>query len=146
MVTGHMTTQAATTQAALQATPWAASHDAVVDAMNRYVQGVQAGDSNLMRPAFHPDATGAGLTPNGPITGSIQQIFDWVDANGPSPTLEARFAAVEVIESIAHVRVEIDGISGKLAGERVRMSDLFVLVRFEDGWKIVHKSWHWHTD
>ena len=68
-----------------------------------------------------------------------------IDGNGPAPDLEPRFTGVEILESIAVVRLEVERWSGKLAGSEVHMSDAFTLVKTDDGWKIAHKIFHWHV-
>jgi hypothetical protein len=72
-------------------------------------------------------------------------LFDWIDKNGPSPNLQTEFKRIEVLESIADVHLEVRNLSGTLAGTSVRMSDILTLLRTDDGWKITHKSFHWHN-
>jgi hypothetical protein len=108
------------------------------------VDGVREGKSELMRPAFHPAATFFGHYPGGVMNGPLQPLFDWVDANGPAPEIQSRFARVEIIGKFACVRLELEGLSGKLAGAGVSMSDVFTLMVTDDGWKIVQKAFHWH--
>jgi hypothetical protein len=78
------------------------------------------------------------------VTG-LPFLLDWIDKNGPAPDLEARVVSVDVIESIAVVRLEIANFSGKMAGSGVRMSDLFTFLRTPDGWRIIQKAFHWHS-
>ena len=56
-------------------------------------------------------------------------LFDWIDKNGPAPDIQARFVTVDILESIAVVRLEADGWSGAPAGSGVRMSDVFTLLK-----------------
>jgi len=44
----------------------------------------------------------------------IQQLFDWVDGNGPAPNIEPNIASIEVIETVAVVRLEVKHWSGHL--------------------------------
>ena len=67
------------------------------------------------------------------------------DGNGPAPDIEPRFTAIEILESIAVVRLEVERWSGKSAGSEVHMSDAFTLVKTDAGWKIAHKIFHWHA-
>ena len=78
------------------------------------------------------------------MNGPIQPLFDWVDNNGPAPDMQARFAEVEICGKIASVHLELEGISGTLAGTGVSMSDIFTLMLTETGWTIVQKAFHWH--
>ena len=96
-------------------------------------------------PSFLPDATIVGHVGDTLLSGPIEQLFDWVDNNGPAPDIEARFVGVEILESIAVVRLEFERWSGQLAGSEVRFSDAFTLVKTGDGWRIAHKIFHWHS-
>ena len=118
---------------------------AIMATMQRYIDGGRTGQSDLMRPAFHPDATIVGYCGGSLLTGSIGQLFDWIDHNGPAPNITPRFASVEVVETVAVVRLEVKGWSGKMAGENARMSDIFTLLKMPEGWCITQKTFHWHT-
>lgn len=123
---------------------YVSQYDAIVKTMKSYVDGVREGKSELMRPVFHPAATFFGHYPGGIMNGPTQQLFDWVDKNGPAPAIQYRFASVEIFEKIAYLHLELEGLSGTLAGEGVSMSDIFTLMVTEEGWKIVQKAFHWH--
>lgn len=131
------------TQTAI-ATTTGGERDAVVKAMQSYIDGVRSGKSSVMRPGFHEAATIFGYYPGGIMTNPIQALFDWIDQNGPSPDLKAEFGTVDIRETIASVRLEVRDISGALAGTGVRMSDIFLLLRTDSGWKITQKSFHWY--
>ena len=120
-------------------------YDAIVKTMQHYIDGSQAGNSKLMRPGFHSEATLVGYVGGNLLFGPIQQLFEWIDANGPAPDIEPSFASIEILETIAVVRLEIRQWSGKLAGSGVHMSDLFNLIKTEEGWKISQKIFHWHS-
>lgn len=124
---------------------YATEYDAIVATMGHYIDGGRAGKSSLMRPGFLPDATVVGYVGGTLLSGSIQQLYDWIDGNGPAPDIEPRVAGVEILETIAMVRLEVERWSGKLAGSDVHMSDAFTLVKTEEGWKIAHKIFHWHA-
>ncbi len=121
-------------------------HDAITRTMDRYVAGARAGDGDLMRPAFHREATISGYCQGIDYSGSIEHVFEWVTANGPAPNLEPRFARIEIIETIALVHLEVRGWSGKLAVMNSRASDVFTLLKLDGEWKITHKLFHWHSD
>jgi Putative lumazine-binding len=119
--------------------------DAVIRAMQSYIEGVKLGDSKIMRPGFHQNATIFGHYPGGVMANPITALFEWIDKNGPSPNLQTEFTKVEVLESIAVVHLEVRDLSGAVAGTRVHMSDIFTLLRTDEGWKIAHKAFHWHN-
>lgn len=119
-------------------------YDAIVTTLQNYIEGSRAGNSELMRPGFHSDATLVGYAGGNLLFGPIQQLFDWIDANGPAPDIEPSFASIEILDTIAVVRLEIRQWSGKIAGSGVHMSDLFNLIKTDEGWKISQKMFHWH--
>ena len=119
-------------------------YDRIVKTMQLYIDGSKQGRSDVMRPAFHPDASFFGYAGDQLAIGT-QFLFDWIDKNGPAPKIEPRMVSVDILESIAVVRLEVAEWSGKLAGSGVRMSDLFTLLKTPDGWKIIQKAFHWHA-
>ena len=119
-------------------------YDRIVKIMQQYIDGSKQGKSELMRSAIHPEASIFGYAGEQLVSGT-QFLFDWIDKNGPAPNIEARIVNVEILNSIAAVRLEVAGWSGKMAGSNVRMSDLFTLLKMPDGWKIIQKTFHWHT-
>src|ERR1700722_16443027 len=119
-------------------------YDGIINTMQMYIDGSRQGSSALMRPAFHPEASFFGYAGDQLAIGT-PFLFDWIDRNGPAPGIEPRVISVDILESIAVVRLEVAGWSGILAGSGVRMSDLFTLLKMPGGWKIVQKAFHWHA-
>ena len=120
-------------------------YDDIVEVMNRYNEGVRTGSSVMMKAAFHEAATVFGYIEGKLLAGSIQMLFDWVDGNGPSHDLQSRIVSVAVHQTIAVVRVELENLSGKLAGDSgARLSDLFQFIKIDGTWKISQKSFHWY--
>jgi hypothetical protein len=121
-----------------------AEHDAITRTMHRYIAAARAGDGEIMRPAFHPEATISGFCQGVEYSGAVQHVFDWITANGPSPRLDARFARIEIFETIAIVHLEVRRWSGRLVGGDWRTSDVFTLLRRDGEWLITHKAFHWY--
>jgi hypothetical protein len=119
-------------------------YDRIAKTMQMYIDGSKQGRSDVMRPAFHPDASFFGYAGEQLAIGT-QFLFDWIDKNGPAPKIEPRMVSVDILESIAVVRLEVAGWSGNLAGSGVRMSDLFTLLKMPSGWKIIQKAFHWQA-
>ncbi len=118
--------------------------DQIVSTMQMYIDGSKQGKSELMRPAFHPDASFFGYAGDQLAIGT-PFLYDWVDKNGPADKIEPRMVSVDILETIAVVRLDVAGWSGKLAGSGVYMSDLFTLLKTPSGWKIIQKAFHWHS-
>ncbi len=120
-------------------------YDAIVKAVQYYIDGARAGNSDLMRSGFHQDATLIGYDNGNLMFTPVQALYDWINANGPASDIEPNFASIEIIETIAVVHLEVKQWSGNLAGSGVLMSDLFNLIKMEDGWKISQKMFYWHA-
>src|SRR5262245_20333229 len=124
--------------------PYQTEFDGILKAMQAYIDGSKQGKSELMRSAFHPAASFFGYA-GGQLATGTPFLFDWIDKNGPAADIQPRVASVDILDSIAVVRLEVAGWSGKLAGSGVRMSDLFTLLKTPEGWKIIQKAFHWHS-
>ena len=122
---------------------YTADFDAIVQTIDLYIAGCKQGKSALIRPAFHSDASFFGYAGEALAIGT-PFLFDWIDRNGPAPDIAPRVLSVDILNSIAVVRLDVSGWSGALAGSGVHMSDLFTLLRTPEGWKIILKAFHWH--
>ncbi len=119
-------------------------YDGIVAAMDHYLEGVRTGSSAVMKARFHEHCTFYGYFNGQLLAGAIQMLFDWVDGNGPAAEMEWRFASIEILKTIAVVRLELENVKGKLAGATgARFSDLFQLIKVESKWLISQKSFHW---
>ena len=81
-------------------------YDEIVKTVQLYIDGSKQGKSELMRPAFHPDASFFGYAGEKLAVGT-QFLFDWIDKNGPAPRIEPRVVSVDILDSIAVVRLEV---------------------------------------
>src|SRR5438105_11817478 len=79
----------------------APEYSAIMQTMQNYIDGGRTGKSDIMRPSFHPAATIVGYCGGTLLTGPIQQLFDWIDANGPAPNVEPNLASIEDLETVA---------------------------------------------
>lgn len=118
---------------------------AIVKTLRHYIDGSLVGNSEMMHNAFHEHATIFGYYGGGLVAGPIQKLYDLIDGNGPAPDLQPHFASVEILDTIAVVRLEVAHWTGKVIGSDTHMSDLFSLIKTEDGWKIAHKMFHLHA-
>jgi len=120
-------------------------YKAVQTAMQSYIDGVIEGRSDRMRPSFHPAASFFGHYNGTLLAGSVQALFDWVDANGPATGTRTQFGQVDISDTTALVRLEMEGVSGKLSlGGNARLSDFFTLLKIDGHWLITHKTFHWY--
>ena len=112
--------------------------EVIAEVLQHYVDGAKSGKGDEMKPAFHKDATIFGYIGAALFAGPIQQLFDWNDENGPATELEARIASVDVVDTVATVRLELDNWTGH------RFTDLFTLLKVDGQWKIMNKVFHLH--
>jgi len=113
--------------------------DAIAKVVQHYIDGGRSGKGDDMKPAFHKDATIFGYAGADLFAGPIQRLFDWVDGNGPAPGLQARIASIDVVDSVATVRLELDNWIGS------RYTDMFTLLKVDGEWKIMNKVFHLHS-
>ncbi len=113
-------------------------YDAIAKTVQQYIDGAKSGRGADMKPAFHPEATIFGYIGDDLFAGPIQLLFDWNDQNGPATELQARFTSIDLIDTVATVRLELDNWTGH------RFTDLFTMLRVDGEWKIMNKVFHLH--
>ncbi len=113
-------------------------HDVIAQVVQHYIDGARSGRGDDMKPAFHQDATVFGYIGADLFAGPIQKLFAWNDENGPATELQARIASIDLVDTVATVRLELDNWTGH------RFTDLFTLLRVDGEWKIMNKVFHLH--
>ena len=113
-------------------------YDAISKTVQHYINGGKTGRSDEMKLAFHADATIFGYADQELFGGPIQNLFDWVDQNGPATELQGRITSIDLAESVATVRLELENWGGR------RFTDLFTLLKIDGEWKILSKVFHKH--
>jgi len=114
-------------------------HDAIAKVLQNYIHGAKSGKSDDMKPAFHEDATVFGYIGGDLFAGPIQGLFDWNDENGPAKQLEVSSTSVDLVGTVATVRLELENWTG------FRFTDLFTLLKVDGTWKIMNKVFHLHA-
>jgi len=113
--------------------------DLIAKVIQHYINGARSGKGDDMKPAFHEDATVFGYVGPDLFAGPIQNLFAWNDDNGPATELEDRIASIDVIGTVATVRLELENWTG------IRFTDLFTLLKVDGDWKIMNKVFHAHA-
>ena len=113
-------------------------YDAITKTVQAYVNGGRSGRGDDMKPAFHDGATIFGYIGSDLFAGPIQGLFDWVDGNDPATELEYRIASIDIVETVATVRLELYNWTGR------RFTDMFTLLKVDGEWKIMNKVFHLH--
>ncbi len=116
----------------------ASEHARITNVLQQYIDGAKSGKGDDMRPAFHKDATVFGYVGADLFAGPIEQLFTWNDENGPAAELELRIASIDVVGTVATVRLELDNWTGH------RFTDLFTLLEVDGDWKIMNKVFYLH--
>ncbi len=113
--------------------------DDIAKVVQHYIDGARSGRGDDMKPAFHEHATVFGYVGPDLFAGPIQNLFAWNDDNGPATELEDRIASIDVIGTVATVRLELENWTG------IRFTDLFTLLKVDGDWKIMNKVFHVHA-
>ena len=113
-------------------------YDAITETVQHYINGGKTGQTDEMKLAFHPGATIFGYIGPDLFAGPIQGLFDWNDQNGAATEMDARFTSIDIVETVATVRLEIENWSGH------RFTDMFTLLKVDGEWKIMNKVFHLH--
>ncbi len=121
------------------ATTEVSEYDAIANAIQPYLDGARSGKGDDMRPSFHEDATVFGYVGPDLFAGPIQQLFAWNDKNGPATELQARIASIDLVGTIATVRLELANWTG------FRFTDMFTLLKVDGEWKVMNKVFHTHA-
>lgn len=109
----------------------------VENVMDKYVEGVKQGSSEIMKKSFHEAATMYGyLEGAGLLEGPISNLYNFVDQSGPAKDLLARVDIVEIIGTVASVRVELENMHG------ANVVDLHQLLKMDGQWKVIGKVFH----
>lgn len=114
-------------------------YEAISILIQHYINGAISGKGSEMKPAFHHNATWFGYVGTNLVAGPIQGLFDWNDSNGAAKDLVYRISKMEIVGSIASVRLELDNWTGH------RFTDLFNLLKVNGEWKIMNKVFHLHN-
>lgn len=117
----------------------ASDYEAITRVVQHYVDGAISGKGDDMRPAFHKDATIFGYVGADLFAGPIEGLFGWNDQNGAAPGLTAKIVSIDVADTIATVKLDIDNWSGE------RYTDIFNLLKMDGDWKIMNKVFHHHS-
>ncbi len=80
------------------------------------------GETDDMKASFHKDATIFGYVGADLFAGPIEQLFAWNDENGPATGIQTLIASIDLIDTVATVRLELDNWTGH------RFTDLFRLL------------------
>lgn len=122
------------------AQPLANDATVIANTIRTYINGGIAGSSDVMKPAFHANATIHGYIGSDLFGGPIQLLFEWIDSNPPAPDLKCEIADITVQVSVATARIECENWGGH------RFTDMFMLLKTDGAWEIVSKVFYLHPE
>ena len=116
-----------------------AAEQEVRKVVQQYIDGTYQGDAVALRDCFHPKAVMNGYLQDQLHLGGPEPFFENIESN-PSMAKEgapykAEITYVDVVGNIACVTLKETGYAGTMA-----FTDCFHLIRVEDGWKILSKT------
>ena len=113
---------------------------AITETVGHYLAGAHSGKGDDMRPAFHEQATIFGYVGEDLFAGPIEGLYQWNDENGPAAEVVTQVSIIQVVESVAIVRVDADNWTGH------RFTDFFTMLKVDGRWKIMNKVFHLHGE
>ena len=113
-------------------------YDEIASVVQHYIDGAISGRGDDMKPAFHEGATIFGYVGDDLLAGPIQQLFVWNDENGPATELKAKITSIDLVGTVATVRLELENWTG------YRFTDMFTMLKVDGNWKIINKVFHLH--
>lgn len=113
-------------------------YEAVKKALNNYLEAGRKADSRILKSSVYKDAIMYSADEGKVDGGSINSLFEYLDNNPPATELEADITSVDVAGNIAYAKVESDKWHG------ARYTDMFLLVKENNEWKILTKVFHTH--
>ncbi|KAM0713428.1 hypothetical protein Q7P37_010390 [Cladosporium fusiforme] len=113
-------------------------YDAVVKTVQTYVDGLIAGDNNVLRKAFHSEATMYGLTAQKELLGGpISNLYTFVDQHGKAPQIKVRLDVLGITPTTAVVKVDMEKDAGGFD-----YTDFHTLIKLDGKWSIIAKTFH----
>lgn len=111
-------------------------YDAVAAVTQAYVDDMRSGDAEGTVRAYHEDAPMFGLLKGELSAGPARGLRGFVAGYGASADLEARVDVLAIIPTTAVARIDMENALGN------DYTNLLLLVKREERWSIVAKTFH----
>ncbi|OCQ52028.1 putative lumazine-binding protein [Photorhabdus australis subsp. thailandensis] len=117
-------------------------YNAIVEVINKYKEGCEKANSDMMKPAFNEQATIFGVDDDNTLVGGpIQGLFDIIDDTfQPSPETKIVIVSIDIVGTAASARIDMDDLSG------FHFTDFLHLLKVDGKWTIVSKIYHTHQN
>ncbi|RSL88025.1 hypothetical protein CDV31_016150 [Fusarium ambrosium] len=112
-------------------------YEAVVAAVQHYVDSLIGADRDALDRAFHDQASMTGWSADGSIsTGGYKSLHAYFEAYGPAKNLKTRADVLGITPTTAVVRLDIEGAPD------APYIDFHTLFKKDGEWKIIAKVFH----
>jgi hypothetical protein len=112
----------------------------ITSAVEKYMAAAKSGTGADMKQAFYENATCYGYVGDElAFAGPIQTLCDWHESNGKARDVDALITNIDLVGTIAHVRVEAENWTG------LKFTDMFLLLKLDGQWALVNKVFHLHV-
>lgn len=115
----------------------------IQETINLYVHGLQTGNIDMLRKAFHPKAMMYGVSPNNVTIVEIEGLYGFVAANFPPPKSDDPHQCF-----ITNIQFAGNAASVEMVEESAYGNDYtnyFQLLKIEGNWLIVCKTYNANT-
>lgn len=113
-------------------------YDAVVQTVQTYVDGLIAGNNDILRKAFNNEAIMYGLTAQGELLGGhVSKLYTYVDQHGKAPHVKVRLDVLGITPTTAVVKVDMEKDAAGLD-----YIDFHTLIKLDGRWSIIAKTFH----
>lgn len=116
----------------------ASEYSLITNVLEQYMNAARSGNGEAMKRVFHNKASIFGYVGDDIFADPIQHFFVWNENNGPAVDLEGLIADIDLVDTVATARLELDNWTG------LDFTDLFTLMKFDGEWKIMNKVFHLH--
>lgn len=113
---------------------------AIRDTVNLYIQGLQTGNIDTLRKAFHPKAMMYGASPKAVTIVEIEGLYGFVTANFPPPKAEDSHQCFITSIQYAGNAASVEMIEESAYGNDY--TNYFQLLKIEGQWLIVSKAFN----
>lgn len=110
-------------------------YDKITECANRYLEGLKAGNVDMVKSAFHDNATLAGHHDGKVINLPIQALYDLIKK--PSPEMKGRCDILSVEGDTAVAKI----LEDKEGGGNY-YTDYFCFLKLNGEWKVISKTYN----
>jgi hypothetical protein len=114
--------------------------ESIRDTINLYIQGLQTGNIDTLRKAFHPKAMMYGVSAKTVTIAEIEGLFGFVAANFPPPKSEDPHQCYITVIQYAGNAASVEMIEESAYGNDY--TNYFQLLKIEGKWVIVSKTYN----